>query len=45
MVKRTNAGGQTKGANEISVVNVHQHGGMVQTTYTQTYQLEVSILI
>ena len=27
MVKRTNAGGRTKGANERSIVFVHQHGG------------------
>ena len=26
MVKRTNAGGRTKGANERSIVFVHQHG-------------------
>ena len=26
MVKCTNAGGQTKGANEKSIVLVHQHG-------------------
>ena len=27
MVKHTNAGGRTKGANERSIVFVHQHGG------------------
>ena len=27
MVKRTNAGGRTKGADERSIVFVHQHGG------------------
>ena len=27
MVKCTNAGGRTKGANERSIVFVHQHGG------------------
>ena len=27
MVKRKNAGGRTKGANERSIVFVHQHGG------------------
>ena len=27
MVKRTNAGGRTKGANDRFIVFVHQHGG------------------